>query len=370
VINNNSFSLTLSPLKITLAIISLIIWLCALASLIYSSPQYIPYTEALLHCGFESPLQKDNSSSQLVLEPWHHVSQGVSWEPGNGFSGSTGIKLTANAENQTYVKWELDNPQRFSFLKFRGKMRSEKIIPDEEEWETARFLVYFTKEGEGQWDIPHVAGKLTGTSDWKEFVKIFPVPDNAEEAYLVIENKGRSGTVWCDDILLMPVKINTRYLLYKNIFFVSGAVIGVFLCILMVFTLGLRKRDGLLTLAIVSVIIIGVLCSINYLEMLGNIFNIEPFLLKKFGHFILFFILGVVSIRQLGAKVPIRANDSLFPPYSFPVFAGLVLFACLTEALQFFTFDRTPSFIDLLIDMTGIGTGIVLACFVKKELRK
>ncbi len=104
--------------------------------------------------------------------------------------------------------------------------------------------------------------------------------------------------------------------------------------------------------------------------MFGNMLNIEAFHLKSYSHFILFFILGVVSIRQLGARLPIRAADSFFPPYSFPVFAGLVLFACLTESLQFFTFDRTPNFIDLLIDTTGIGTGIVLVCFIKKQLRK
>ena len=168
----------------------------------------------------------------------------------------------------------------------------------------------------------------------------------------------------------MPVKINTKYLLYRNIFFISGAVIGVFLCILMVFTLGLRKRNGLLIFAIAAVIIIGGICSNNSLEMLGNIVSIETLHLKSYSHFILFFILGAVSIHQLYARLSIRAADSLFPPYSFPVFAGLVLFACLTESLQFFTFDRTPNFIDLLIDTTGIGTGIVLVCFVKKQLRK
>ncbi len=193
-IKNNSFSLTLSPFKITLAISGLIVWLCASASLIYSTPQYVPYTEALLHSDFE--LVPQNSSSQLVLEPWHHVSQGVILEPGNGFAGSAGIKLEASAK----IKYVLKNPQRFSFLKFRGKMRSEKIISGEKEWETARFLVYFTKEGEGQWDIPHEAGSMSGTSSWTEFVKTFPVPAFAEEAHVVIENLGRSGTVWCDDI--------------------------------------------------------------------------------------------------------------------------------------------------------------------------
>jgi hypothetical protein len=369
-IKNNSFSLALSPLKLTLAISSLTIWLCALALLIYSGPQYVPYTKALLHSDFESAQKKDNRSIQLVLKPWHHVSQGVTWEPGNGFSGSAGIKLEANTQNKPSVEWVLSNPQSFSFLKFCGKMRSEKIIRGEEEWHTARFLVCFTKEGEEQWDIPHVAGGLTGTSDWKEFIKTFPVPAFAEEAHVVIENKGESGAVWCDDILLMPVKLNTRHLLYKNIFFIFSTVIGVVLSLVVIITFRLWKRGGWIPLAIAAVIIIGVVCSNSYLKMLANMFNIESVHLKSFGHFLLFFIFGVVSICQLGTRVPVRTTKSLFPPYSFPVFAGLVLFASLTESLQFFTLDRTPSFFDLLIDTTGLGVGIGLACFVKKQLRK
>jgi VanZ family protein len=254
--------------------------------------------------------------------------------------------------------------------KLKGIRRSEKIIRGEEEWETARFLVYFTKESEGQWDIPHEAGSLSGTSPWTEFVKTFPVPSFAEEAHIVIENTGRSGTVWCDDILLMPVNINTRHFLYKNIFFISSAVIGVVLGLVVIIIFSLWKREGWLPLAIAAVIIICDVCTNNLLEILRSIFNMESFPLKNYSHFILFSLLGVVSIRQLDARLPIRATDSLFSPYSFAVFAGLVLFACLTESLQFFTFDRTPNFIDLLIDTTGIVTGIVLACFVKKQLRK
>jgi len=366
-IKTNIF-LTLSPLKITLVIISMVIWLCVLALLIYSSPQYVPYTNALLQSNFESDPKKDVNLNQLVLEPLHPSSQGVTWEPGNGFAGSSGIKLDANTKNQPYVKWKLDNPQRFSFLEFRGKMRSEKIVRGEEGWHTARFLVYFTKEGEGQWDIPHVAGRLTGTSSWKEFIMTFPVPDFAEEAYVVIGNAGRSGAIWCDDISLMPVKLNTRHLIYKNIFFISSVVFGVILGLVMIITLGLWKRDGWTLLAIAAVIITGVVCSNNYLEMLANMLNIKAFPFKNYSHFVLFFIFGIVSIRQLGTRLQTCATESLFPPYTFPVFAGLVLFACLTESIQFFTFDRSPNFIDLLIDTTGIGAGIVLACFIKKRL--
>jgi hypothetical protein len=156
----------------------------------------------------------------------------------------------------------------------------------------------------------------------------------------------------------------------KKYIFISSAVIGVVLGLVMITTYSLWKRDDLLTLAIATVIIIGVVCPNNYLIMFANMFNIEPYPLTNYSHFILFFILGVVSIRQLYARLSIRTSDYLFPPYFFLVFAGLVFFACLTESLQFFTFDRTPNFIDLLMDATGLSTGIVLACFVKKQLHK
>ena len=135
----------------------------------------------------------------------------------------------------------------------------------------------------------------------------------------------------------------------------------------MITTCNLWKRDGLLTLAIAIVIIIGGVCPNNHLIIFANMFNIEASSLTNYSHFILFFILGVVSIRQLYARLSVHATDFLFPSYSFPVFLGLVFFACLTESLQFFTFDRTPNFIDLLTDTTGIGTGIVLGCFIKKQ---
>ena len=140
--------------------------------------------------------------------------------------------------------------------------------------------------------------------------------------------------------------------------------------LVIVITFSLWKKEGWLLLAIAAVIIIGVTCSSNLLIMLGNVVSIEVLPLKSYSHFILFFILSAVSIWQLDTRLSVRTRKSLFPPYSFPVFIGLVLFACLTESLQFFTIDRTPTFIDLLIDVTGIGTGIVLACFVKKQLRK
>ena len=136
----------------------------------------------------------------------------------------------------------------------------------------------------------------------------------------------------------------------------------------MINTCSLWNRDSLLIFAIAIVIIIGAVCPDNHLIMFANMLKIETYSLTNYSHFILFFILGVLSIRQLYVRLSIRTIDNLFPLYSFPVFLALVFFACLTELLQFFTFDRTPNFIDLLMDATGIGSGMLLVCFIKRKL--
>ena len=60
-----------------------------------------------------------------------------------------------------------------------------------------------------------------------------------------------------------------------------------------------------------------------------------------------------------------RGTASLFLPYLALVLGGLLLFAALTEFLQFITFDRGPGIFDLLIDTSFIVTGMALAWFLK-----
>jgi hypothetical protein len=351
------------PSKVLLAISTLIIWICALALLIYCCPQYVPDYETLLFSDFESKPQIDVRTGRLFIKPWDRVSPGIIWEPTGGFAGSAGIKLVADAKNKSRADWVCANPWRFSFLEFRGRMRSENSIRD---GRTARFLVYFTSAGKAHWDYPHVAGTVSGTSSWKEFVKIFPVPDFSDTAHVVIENISKSGTVWCDDILLRSVHVNPAYLLYRQILIISGIVI--FIAVIIIF--GLWKGRGWIPLGIMTFIITGVIFPNNYLKMLAGSLDIEITLLKKFGHASLFFILGMVSIWCLAARLQSRDRASVFLPYLALVFGGLLLFAALTEFLQFITFDRGPGIFDLVIDTSCIVTGIALACFLKTQMKK
>jgi len=346
-----------------LSIFGFIVWLCGFIYLINCCPAYLPADKALLLSDFESKVQTSLNADLMPLYKWDKSEQGVAWESISGFSGSACIKLTAHDDKESYIKWALANPQDYPFLQVRAKMRTESIVPGASSWNAARLLLYFTdKNGKTNWDYPHAAGSLTGTSSWKEFEKVFPVPEFAATATVVVQNSSKSGIVWCDDISLWPAYKNNSYFLLRGILFVAG----IFLAISAIGSFGLFKNRGWIPLVITAIILVGVLSSQYFLEMLAGAFGIKVFLLKKFGHLFLFFMLGLVSTSWANATKKASGRPTLSLKQLVFIFTGLLSFAVLTELLQFATFDRGPGIFDFFINMTGIIGGIAIAHFVSR----
>ena len=198
-----------------------IVWLCGFVYLINYCLAYLPGNEHILLSDFELGTQT------RPLYPWYQSTHGVTWETGSGFLGSACIKLTAHEDKAAYVKWTLSNPQDYQFLLVRAKMRTEGIVKGANSWNAACLLLYFTdKDGKPHWDYPHSAGSLTGTSPWKEFEKVFPVPEFAATATVVVQNSSTSGIVWCDDISLGPAYKNSSYFILRGILLVAGFLLA------------------------------------------------------------------------------------------------------------------------------------------------
>lgn len=340
--------------KARLVVVFWLAWLASLVVLICFCPQYLPEADVILSADFESGMHKGDTGVSVS-----YSSERVAPETGTGDAGGSCMRLTATDGKASFLKWILANPRQYSFLEFRGKMRTEKIIAGKYPWNTARSLVYFTDNtGKGRWDYPHTAATVEGTSPWKEFVKVFPVPDFAVTANVVVQNSSRSGTLWCDNISLRSVQLNKKYFLYKNIIIVFGVILG----IISIWSFGLLKNRGLIPLVVVGCIVAGVMCSGNYLEMVAGIFNLEVGVLKKLGHLSLFCILGFAVTSWYGAT---RKNFRLSFRHLVFIFMLMISFAALTEFLQFTTLDRSPGGIDLLIDTIGTITGMIVALWVR-----
>ena len=168
--------------------------------------------------------------------------------------------------------------------------------------------------------------------------------------------------MWCDDVSLRPVRLNPHYFLYRNILLGFGIILAVtFIIIFKVW-----KDGGWVLLFVVVAIIAGVFCSENYLKIIATNLAIEVIVLRKFSHLFFFLVLAVVSSLWLRNRLRAFGSYVMSLPYTILLFTGLSFFAAITEFLQLVTIDRTPTFLDWLIDMTGILMGISLTYFIKK----
>ena len=118
-------------------------WIGTLVALILFVPKYLPDGEVLLVSDFEKVTTNDSESNHIDPGPWHYSTNAIVWEEGTGLAESACIRLNALQKSPPYLEWNLVNPQRFSFLKFDGSMRTENIIEGEMDWNTARFIVFF-----------------------------------------------------------------------------------------------------------------------------------------------------------------------------------------------------------------------------------
>jgi hypothetical protein len=341
-----------------------IVWLAALGALILYCPKYLPDGELLLSSDFEGMHKKNNYIYTQNFACWHCTKNGVSLLENAGFASSTGVKLTPAGKWGSSIQWDLTNPQRFSFLEFRGRMRVENIMMGEASWQNARFLVCFKdREGVRHWDYPHIAGQLSGYSPWIEFSNTFQVPDFAVSAHVLIQNSGKSGTMWVDDISLRPARLNSQYFRNRNILLGWGVA----LALAFIVTFKIWGDFGWVPITILAACILGVLCPEVYIEKIANNFNIKVAVLKKVGHLLIFLVIGTAFPLCFRRRLSAQSRETMSITFAVLMFMALALFAAMTEFLQLLTIDRTPNLSNYLVDICGILTGILLAFIVAKK---
>ncbi|MBN1830544.1 MAG: VanZ family protein [Deltaproteobacteria bacterium] len=271
-----------------------------------------------------------------------------------------------NGEKASSLRWDLPNSRRFDFLQLKGRVRVEDIKKGLNPWNIARCLLYFQDlRGTRRWDYPHSAEGLSGSSLWVEFSKVFPVPDFAESAHVLIQNSAKSGTMWIDDISLQPLRMNHQFFRNRNILLGVGAI----LILVFLFIMKIWEGFGWMIPAIILVGALGVLCRQAYFEEIASVLSIKVEVLKKIGHFIIFLAMGTSSSLWLRRRSNARGRIGKSIYHAMCLFASLALFAAVTEFLQLLTLDRTPRLTDYLIDLSGSLLGVLLGFTMTRTCR-
>jgi len=247
-----------------------------------------------------------------------------------------------------------------------ASVSTENVMPGAKPWHQARIII-FGRSAEKKSlarGIKHILVAIKGSSPWRKYASIFRIPASSTDVVVKIQLSNATGILHVKDLQLILVKERTAFKLLAYMLLTAWVIALAWIGHL--FLIGVKFTAGNAAIAVVCMAIAaGALMSgfikqevyelvwnfliSIYQAIFGGDENLNWELLKnlpvdfgKFGHFALFFILGLV-IRL------VRQEDKILSQFLI-----LLLFGAVIEVLQYFSIDRHPSLRDFTFDVGGI----------------
>ncbi|MBN1672242.1 MAG: VanZ family protein [Kiritimatiellae bacterium] len=222
---------------------------------------YLPTGGEVINQGdFEFPtgVETSGATPNAPRALWEGWGETAAWAPNEGYRNTGGVRLTAREDMRGHLEYVYPNPNDHEHLLLAGRIRTRAVRPGPYLHSRARLLLYFRDSaGNVHWEHPHTACALTGTKRWRKYRWVFPVPAWAATAHVCLQQAGRSGVMWVDDLSLTPVRLNPTFHWWQGmIFAVSG---GVGLGYLLYLRL-LHRRNGRWVALLACGIVAGALC--------------------------------------------------------------------------------------------------------------
>ena len=293
---------------------------------------------------------------------------------------------------QAEVRFRIAEHPGFPMVRLSGRIRCEDVVRGKRGWNAARLLL-IQRDGQGKW-IPGTHGLLDeeGTVAWTGQQQDFEVFPDAAYVEVVLQQTGKSGTAWFEEVLAVPVQFKSSYPVFRLIFGIAWLGMGVLYykrCRLH------NRKLRILILLNCMLILYGTLIPtawiqqpvdrfVEYLEQVSESRaaqdmpakpaevkgEVKPIEKKadagisggfvevveqshKIGHYVLFAMLCYLVYCSAMLE---QQNRS----YYFKVAFDILLFAAVSESLQYLTSDRTPGFSDWMMDVYGMLTALIL----------
>lgn len=301
---------------------------------------------------------------------------------------------------------------RFELIRVRGRMKTDGVVEGEYGWNCAR-LILVQLDAENKW-IPceHGVLSLTETQRWTRGDAVLEVQENARFIDLQLEQTGKEGTAEFDRLVAEPVQLRASYLLMRILFAGLWILMGPLYFVRCRLH---RRRLKLFILLNAVAIVFGVLMPEKWIEVTAE--HVEEDAIKVVaaveatkstpppigpsettpstnpatataaqekkpsvpeqkakekvdemseslggmngtGHFLLFSSLCFLVYCSAALE---RQHRS----YYFKVALDILLFAAITESLQFLTMDRMPRIKDWFVDFYGMLTALLLFMVLK-----
>lgn len=260
-------------------------------------------------------------------------------------------------------------------VRLKASLKTEDVNGNGKSWSRARLLLIQPHQWQGRYFAYHVVAALSGTHDWQTYSKVFTTVRN-RGSQVRIQLPNSQGAFFVKDLSLYRVEEQVVYRWGKWLFI---ALWISFIALLFVPVLKAKRNVvPFIAAPILFLIVIGT-------AMTGSIKNqLKYALLSKLEKYI-------VPIQEAVWKVGYRlhfepvspditkvAHFLLFGAFTFMFVFGnpdrskvrqmgdIFMLACATECIQFYIDGRSPLFSDVLIDMAGGLTALVLYMLLMK----
>ncbi len=292
------------------------------------------------------------------------------------------------------INFRMPNAAGYEFIRVHGRIKVENVVEGKNYWRCARLLLV-QYDGNNKW-IPGHHGVVAeqGSKDWEFHEDVFEIDSLAAHVDLVIQQTGLSGIAEFDQLRVEPLRLRASFVWWRTLFFVLWLLAAVLYfprCRLH------RRKLKVLILLNAMVILAGTLMpgvwiqdstarfktAVQELRAPEPVPEQEQTSKKKpaspqeqidwfveieveahqVGHFTLF--ASLCFLVYLSA-----ALERQHPAYFFKVGIDVLLFAAITESLQFLTLDRTAGILDLRTDLYGMALAFVVFLAVRPLVLK
>lgn len=294
------------------------------------------------------------------------------------------------------VRFRLPTATDYSIIRVRAHIKVKGVLEGKYSWHCARLLLVQYGANNKWMSGHHGLVAERGTKDWKGHEDVFEIFPDAAYAEVALQQSGTVGRAEFDQIEAQPVRVRTSFVWWRVLF--AGlwltAAIYYFPCC----RLHRRKLKVLVFLNVIA-ILFGALMPGDWIDnnaekakatwakvATSAPMKAVPSAVKpetkpgqdsrrmdrfnkvvgdthRTGHFLLF--ASLCFLVYLSA-----ALERQHPVYFFKVGFDVLLFALVTESLQFLTIDRTAGVSDLRVDVYGMLAAFVLFLIVLPFVRR
>lgn len=310
------------------------------------------------------------SSPELLADP--EFSEGLShWElsgRGTATMHKDAVLLRVDkAGAGVAIRQYLPDPKQYRLLHLVAKLKAEDIRPGARFWQKGSLALISLDENQRMLPVPHLVAQLSGTHSWRTYQAVFRIPAEAHAVRVGVQLIGATGMLAVKQLSLHAVRERAMFVYYQYL--------GIAIWVIALIWLGLPWFSQLRWNAPHIAICLTVLCIAMGTLLPANLkILLELITVNVFGRFIPGLDRAAEPVAELDSTpvsgfghVLLFVLLAMAVRWAYPrqrrgvLILILLLFAAVTEVLQFFAVGRTPSVNDCAID--GLGTLLGLGLF-------